>query len=127
MAVAVFGGMSYKDDQTTIDSTTSRFEWGFYLGIPGALLPILAGLFYVIESKRYEGYERGVRNDVVWDKDQLLVHCFYHVQNDERSIMKEVYSSVVYSNIKHFWTWNTAKPSTIKYYNYFIFRTAYTR
>lgn len=64
LAVALFGGMSYKDNNTSFNSSISRFDWGFYIGIPGAVLPILAGLFYLIESKRYEGYQRS-GNDVV--------------------------------------------------------------
>ena len=63
-ALGAFAGMSYQDYKTSINSQVSRFDWGFYVDIPGVVLVLLSALFYLIESCRYEGYERG-RNEVV--------------------------------------------------------------
>ena len=63
-ALGAFAGMSYQDYKTSINSQVSRFHWGFYVDIPGVVLVLLSALLYLIESCRYDGYERG-RNEVV--------------------------------------------------------------
>ncbi|KAK2166247.1 hypothetical protein LSH36_40g04005 [Paralvinella palmiformis] len=63
-ALGAFAGMSYRDHKTSINSQVSRFDWGFYVDIPGVVLVLLSALLYLIESCRYEGYQSG-HNEIV--------------------------------------------------------------
>ncbi|ELT99878.1 hypothetical protein CAPTEDRAFT_225145 [Capitella teleta] len=64
VALAVFGGMAYKDDRykASIHSITYNFDWAFYVAIVGAGLDVLAGLLFFCAGMRkmeHDGYERG--------------------------------------------------------------------
>lgn len=63
-SLIIYGAMSYQDTKTSVNSQISRFEWGFYIGIPGVIMSMLSALLYLVESCRYDGYESG-RNEVI--------------------------------------------------------------
>jgi hypothetical protein len=62
--MGAFAAMSYRDEKTSMNSQVSRFEWGFYVDIPGVILVILSAVLYLIESCRYDGYQSG-HNEIV--------------------------------------------------------------
>lgn len=63
--LAMFAGKSYSEKKTSINSAVSRFEWGYFLAIPGVILSFISSILYLIESCRYYGYEGSGRNEIV--------------------------------------------------------------
>ena len=65
IAIAVFGGMAYKDTKykASLHSITFKFDWAFYLAVGGVCLDLLAAILFTVEGCRgastHEGYQRG--------------------------------------------------------------------